>query len=91
MRRMNRTSRAVGFAVYLNLLELLSATEEHYDADVLLLYEEGCDLSTLIRARAALASDGSSVYAARTLPEKGRYRKILQLKGSEVTALEYRS
>ena len=88
MRRINRTSSAIGFAVYLDLLELLPHEELAYDADAFLLYREPCDLAALARARASLAAEGRIVAAGQTLPPKGRYRAVYQFDGNEVTEIE---
>ena len=88
MQRMKKSASAIGFAVYLDLLELLPREENAYDADAFLLYTEGCDTGALTRARATLAADGRSVAVGRTLPTDGRYRAVYQFDGNEVKELE---
>ena len=72
MRKMGRTSRAVGFAVYLDTLERLDETPA-LDADVLLLYPEGTAAEALTRAVASIRQGGLSVSAQRARPEKRRF------------------
>lgn len=84
MRKMNRASRAVGFAVYLDLLEYLNSPAEEFDIDTLLIYPEGEDPARVAAAAAALSREGS-VSAVRAVPEKLTCRRILRLTESGVT------
>ena len=81
MSRMGKTERAVGFAVYLDQLELLEKKAAEYDADVLLLYDEGTALPLLHETVSALTSEGKRVLAERKTPEKLRFREICDLRG----------
>ena len=65
MRKMRRTDRAAGFAVFLDLLERLNETAPRPDADVLLLYPASAAPAELRRAVDSLRAEGLSVYAAR--------------------------
>ena len=84
MRKMRRSARAIGFAVYLDMLERLDPDAEAYDVDTVLLYDEGADPAALLRAVSELSAGGESVTAQRSLPEKLRYRRALHLDGNEV-------
>ena len=79
MQKLDRRAGAVGFAVYLDLLEQLPNEEEAYDVDVLLLYEEDTDKLAVAKAVAALTSDGKTVSAQKSTPPKLRYRKLSKL------------
>ena len=72
MRKMGRTSRAVGFAVYLDTLERLEEPSPP-DADVLLLYPEGMDAGLVFRAVSSLQKEGLSVSAQLSRPDKRRF------------------
>lgn len=85
MRKMKRASRAIGFAVYLDMLERMEGEPEAYDVDTVLLYDDGADPAALLRAVTKLSAGGASVTAQRTLPEKLRCRRIVRLSGEEVT------
>jgi ATP phosphoribosyltransferase regulatory subunit len=76
-RKMGKPWGAVGFAVYLDELELLTPPPE-YDADVLLLYDADADASEVAAAVRAVSASGKTVSAQRTAPEKLRYRQILR-------------
>ncbi len=47
LQKMGRKSGAVGFAVYLDLLERLSKPEEKYDVDTVVLYDKHSDFGAL--------------------------------------------
>lgn len=77
MRKMHRKSRAVGFAVYLDMLDY--GEESGYDVDVLLLYDEDTEPSSLMQAIKKLSADGETVRALRYEDEKLRYKRLLRL------------
>ncbi|MBO7423532.1 MAG: ATP phosphoribosyltransferase regulatory subunit [Oscillospiraceae bacterium] len=78
LERMDRKGAAVGFAVYLGLLEQLRQPEETFEADVLLLYDEKTDPEALLDAEKALHAEGKSVSAQRSMA--GRYAQVLDLR-----------
>lgn len=88
MRKMGRRSGAIGFAVYMDLLERLELRRKDYDVDTLVLQEDGCDLSVLRWQVKLLTQAGKSVMVQRTLPETIRYRRLLKISGSEVEEVE---
>lgn len=79
MSKLDRKAGAVGFAVYLDLLEQLSGADNSYDLDILLIYEEGCAADSVAAAVAKLSSSGESVSAQKAVPEKLRYKKCVKL------------
>ena len=81
MAKMNRSSRAVGFAVYLDELMYLGADSVAYDADVVLLYGCDCDPAAVRKKAEELSADGSRVLALRQLPEGLRYGKLVKMDG----------
>ena len=84
LQKMGRKAGAIGFAVYLDLLERLQEREVPYDADILLLYESGTDLGVLHTAVQSLIQDGNSVMAQKQMPEKVRCKKCMKLTESGV-------
>ena len=54
LRKMGKSAGAIGFAVYLDLLERLDTQEPDYDVDVLLLYREDTDPAAVAQAAQAL-------------------------------------
>ena len=79
MEKMGRSGKAVGFALYLDLLEGLDAARRDFDVDVLLLYDTG-DAARVAGTVAALRREGRSVSAQRAAPEKLRYRELMDLR-----------
>lgn len=86
MRKMGRKSGAVGFAVYLDMLEFLPDSESGYDVDTVILYDNDSDMSKLIDALHMLTENGKSVLAQKKIPEKIKYKQLLRLneKGVEI-------
>ena len=77
MAKLGRTGGAVGFALYLDLLEQLPQNAAAYDVDVLILYDD----PTAVPARvAALIAAGKTVTAQRAVPDRLRYRQLLDLR-----------
>lgn len=88
MQKMGKKAGAIGFAVYPDLLVGLSAPDNEYDVDAVLLYDESADPAALFEKVRALCAEGLSVTAQRSVPEKLRYRQLLKWKEGEVTVLE---
>lgn len=86
MTRMHRTSRAIGFAVYLDLLERLEEDGEDFDVDTLIVYEDNVTLKAIGDAVSMLTANGKSVLAQRTVPEKLKYKQLVKLgeRGMEI-------
>ena len=78
MRRMGRKARAVGFAIYMDLLERLSDAPRPYDVDTVLLYDESADVTALSQAIRLLTESGKSVTAQKAVPDKLKYRQLFR-------------
>ncbi len=88
MRKMGRKSGAIGFAVYLDMLERLSGHENEYDVDTVILYDNESDLKALKDAITMLTSNGKSVIAQKAFPEKIKYKQLLKLQERGVEIIE---
>ena len=88
MQRSGRRSGAIGFAIYLDLLEELTSPKVDFDIDTVLLYDKDADLGILSKTVRELTEQGLSVTAQKSIPEKLKYRQLLKLKESEVEILE---
>lgn len=84
MKKMGKNSDAVGFAVYLDLLELLPDRDSGFDVDTVILYSADSDTAKLKEAVQMLSENGKSVLAVKTIPEKIKYRQLLKLNGKGV-------
>ena len=83
MKRMGRRSGAIGFALYLDLLEGLPHTAPACDVDVLVLYDETVSVSAVTARVEALRAEGKTVSAQRSIPEKLRYAALCDLRKEE--------
>jgi ATP phosphoribosyltransferase regulatory subunit len=88
MQRMGKNAGAIGFAVYLDLLEELVTPRAEYDADVILLYTEQEAPAQVAAAVRKLSADGKSVRAQRTLEAGQTCRELWRLQGEEAECLE---
>ena len=79
MKKMGRTSGAIGFAVYLDMLERLAVNNKKYDVDTLIVYDDKCTISAINKAIELFSSDTVSVMAQRSVPERLKYRQLLRL------------
>ncbi|MBQ2734026.1 MAG: ATP phosphoribosyltransferase regulatory subunit [Clostridia bacterium] len=77
--RMGRKAGAVGFAIYLDLLEGLDRSTDAVDVDVLVLYDEGSTNEARL-AVSALISEGKSVSAQKAIPAKLRYGSLKDIR-----------
>ncbi|MBQ2719636.1 MAG: ATP phosphoribosyltransferase regulatory subunit [Clostridia bacterium] len=80
VRKLGRASGAVGFAVYLDLLEERTPRREGLDCDVFLLYGEDDAPAAVREAALALRRDGARVRTGSALPEGLRCGRILTVK-----------
>ena len=88
MEKMKRQDRAIGFAVYADLLDRLEQPGDDYDVDVLLIYDDAASLAAIRAQAERLRSQGASVMVARAVPEDLRCRNVMKFAENEVTVLE---
>lgn len=88
MKKLGRTSGAIGFAVYADLLQRLEQEENRYDVDVLLLYQQDTTLADLQKAMKDFSAQGLSVSVQKVKPEGLRFKTLAKFNGSEVQTSE---
>lgn len=88
MQKMGRKSGAIGFALYLDLLERLSGEKASYDVDTLIIYDENCDTKALSLAVREISASGCTVMAQKSLPDRIRCRRILKFAEGRIEPLE---
>lgn len=88
MQRLNRRSGAIGFAVYMDVVDQLPQPGREFDVDAVLLYEEGTPLKDIRHWAADLNDLGYSVLVQQKTPENVKYRRLLKIIGDEVVILE---
>lgn len=86
MQKLGKPAKGIGFAVYLDQLELLDRRSKSFDIDTVLLYEAGDDLIALTEAAAGLSEAG--VLLLQEAPEQLRYRRLLRRKNGRLEELE---
>ncbi len=77
MERMNRKSKGIGFALYLDLLESIQNNTREYDVDVLLIYNDKTDISKLNQEVEKQVSLQKSVSVQKAIPSKLRYKELI--------------
>lgn len=87
MKKLGHHAKAIGFAVYLDLLERLEPLPK-YDADTLLLYEQGEDPATIRACAEKLRAEGGSVLVQPQIPAEIRYRRLAKITEGSVRYLE---
>ncbi len=75
MQKMKRRSSAIGFAVYLDMLERFQVLANEYDFDVLLTYSENSDLSVLNQYADKLIENGQRVLVLKQPSQNIKYRE----------------
>lgn len=88
MEKMGKKSGAIGFAVYLDMLERLEDKKREYDVDALILYDENASLKAIGSAVKMLTQNGSTVMVQKSIPEKIKYNKLLRLTERGVEIVE---
>ena len=76
LRQMGRKDGAIGFAVYMNLLERLEQPRESYDADLLLLYDDKVPVPAVLEEAERCRQSGQSVRVERQRPEGLSFRAV---------------
>ena len=88
MEKMGKHTKAIGFAVYLDLLERLNEPEENYDADIVLLYDDKTSEEQLVKSVKMLMENGKSVLPSKVVPENAKYRQLLKIGKGGIEILE---
>ena len=79
MEKLGRKAGAIGFALYLDLLEQLPEPGTQFDVDVLLVYSDKTDKAAVAAAVAGCKEKGLRVTAQRSIPPKLRYGQLMEL------------
>ncbi len=79
MKKMGKTSGAVGFAVYLDALERHGNIKNDYDYDFVILKDDSCDSAQIIKTVESLSENGFSVIVLSEIPKNIRYKSLMKL------------
>ena len=77
--KMGKTVSAVGFAIYTDMLEYFGRETDENDVDVMLLYEKSADTIAIAKKVQELTKGGFSVFASDKIPEKLKYKLLVNL------------
>lgn len=88
MQSMARKSKAIGFAVYIDMLEALNRKENKFDYDAVLLYSDKDSITVVKDAVQKLTKEFGSVFTAKKLPEKASFKKLFRIEEGEVIVIE---
>lgn len=88
MSKMHRKETAIGFAVYLDMLERLSEEKSKYDVGTVILYDDTSDINAINDAFKLLSANGNTVTVQKAVPDKIRYKQLVRLTKRGVEILE---
>lgn len=88
MSKMKRKSSAIGFAVYLDMLDRLDKSYDKYDVDIVLLYSENESIKDINNCVEKFTSDNKSVLACTKLPDNLKFRECIIIQDCEVNCCE---
>lgn len=88
MKKMKRRNGAVGFAVYLDMLEQFNIEKSDYDVDCVVVYDGSASFEATEKLTEAMRLSGESVLAVDKIPENIRYKKLTFIENGEVKKIE---
>ncbi len=86
--KLKKRSGAVGFAVYLDLISRLMKSNDDYDVDVLLIYDDNASAGELAAAVKNITDSGKCVKAQKVNSGSVKYKQLMKLENGEVEVLE---
>lgn len=87
LQKMKKSSKAVGFAIYLDLLQRVLFQPKAYDVDTVLLYNTNDTLDSVMQAADALRQ-AASVLVAQDVPKNLTYRKLMKFQNGEAVTID---
>ena len=88
MSKMKKSGRAIGFAVYLDLLERMAQSADAFDVDVMLVYESGCSVEEIARTVHEFQAQQKSVFAADVRNDKLKAKQVYSLQKGRLEIIE---
>lgn len=81
MEKLSKEAEAIGFGLYLKELDWLPERQQDWDAEALILYEDGVDLQGLFQAAGQLRKEGKRVRVERKAPAQMRFQTVYRYDG----------
>lgn len=78
MKKLGKDTGALGFAVYLDLIDELDCGYDDYDTDVVIIYKDGAELSSLYSLADSLRESGKRVTVRKTMPTRLKYKELIE-------------
>jgi ATP phosphoribosyltransferase regulatory subunit len=88
MQSMNRDSKAIGFAVYIDMLERFNMKTKQFDYDAVLLYSDFDNIAAVRCAAEKLMKEYASVLTVTQIPEKATFGRLFKYEDGEVNLIE---
>ena len=88
MSKMQKNERAIGFAVYLDMLERLFDNQTGFDADTVILYDDSAEIEEINEAIRQFSANGGTVTAQKSIPEGIKYKQLVKLGKGGVDIIE---
>ena len=85
--KMGKSGGAIGFAIYLDMLEQLQKSPKKYDLDTVFLHKE-TDMPTLVMALTEGLRESFEVLSVTTLPVGRTWRRLYELRDGEAVLVE---
>ena len=82
--KLGKKASAVGFAVYMDLLSYLDKDSDRFDADVMLVYEEGTPAEKIFSVASGLRAEGLRVNVAASPCNNIKFKKLMRLNSEGV-------
>lgn len=79
MKKMGKSSGAVGFAVYLDALERHGIETADYDYDFVILKDDSCSAAQIIKTVESLSENGFSVIVLSSLDPNIKYKTLIKM------------
>ena len=79
LKKMEKSQRAVGFAVYMDFLERYFEKDEPYELDAVIKYDENTDRRYLFNAVQVALNKGLKVTAQKEISDKLRYKTLYRV------------
>jgi len=79
MSKMGKKSKAIGFAIYLDLLEMLDIAKSDFDTDVLIIYDTSVSPVDVFLEAKKHTANGKNVLVLNSIPKNIRYKELINL------------